>query len=56
MIAYVEDVEAHTATLEEVRDSLYAEVLDSARTDAYNAAVDAWTEEADIQTFLDRLN
>lgn len=56
VIAYVEDVEAHTATLEEVRDSLYAEVLDSARTDAYNAAVDAWTEEADIQTFLDRLN
>ena len=53
---YADDVAEYTATLEEVRDSLYDETLENVRTAAYNAAMDSWVNASDIQTYLDRLN
>ncbi|MBQ9197194.1 MAG: SurA N-terminal domain-containing protein [Clostridia bacterium] len=53
---YVQDVEEATVTLEAVRDELYDETLETARTDAYNAAMTEWVNAADVQLYLDRLN
>ena len=53
---YVDDVAEHTATLEEARDSLYENTLQSAKDAAYTAAVNEWTNAADIKLNLDRLN
>ncbi len=56
VIRYVEDVAPYTATLDEVRDSLYDEVLSDAQTDAFTSQMTQWINDADIQLFLDRLN
>lgn len=53
---YTDDVVEHTATLDEVRDSIYEETLEAARTDAYTAALNDWVNAADIQLYLERLN
>ena len=53
---YTADVAETTMTLNDARDSLYDEVLENARTDAYTAAMSEWTNAADIQIYLDRIN
>ena len=53
---YVEDVEEHTLTLDDVREALYEEVLKNAKDEAYSAAMSDWLNESDVQLYLDRLN
>ena len=52
---YTDDIAEHTATLAEARDSIYDETLETAKTNAYNAAVTEWTNAADVQMYLERL-
>ena len=39
-----------------MRDALETEVLTQKQDEAYNAAVEAWVEEADAKIYKDRLN
>lgn len=56
LIQYVEDIAEHTATLEEVRDSLYESVLTAVQDAAYEAAVAAWVSEADVKIYRENIN
>ena len=53
---YADDVAERSATLEETRDLLYDDTLKAAQDSAYNDAVNAWVEAADIRIYGDRLN
>lgn len=56
LVQYVEDVAEKTATLEEVRDALYDTVLANAQDAAYDEAVNAWIEAADVKIYTENLN
>ena len=56
VVKYVDDVEEHTATLDEVHDTLYTEVLTDAKNDAYTVAVSEWVGAANVSTYPERLN
>lgn len=52
---YMEDIPQHTATLSEVYDDLYEQVLSAAQDKVYDSSVQEWIDRADIQAFMDRL-
>ena len=56
MAEYTDDIPEATATLNEMRDTIYDEALQNAKTAAYNAAMNDWISAADVQMYLDRLN
>ncbi len=56
LVQYVEDIAEKSATLEEVRDSLYDSVLATAQDEAYEAAVAAWIEAADVKIYTENIN
>lgn len=56
LIQYVEDIAEHTATLDEVRDSLSETLLAEAQDAAYEAAVAAWVAEADVKVYRENIN
>ena len=56
IIKYVSDAVEGEVGLDAVRDALESEVLTQKQDEAYNAAVEAWVEEADAKIYKDRLN
>lgn len=56
LIQYVEDVAEKSATLEEMRDSLYDGVLADAQDEAYNTAVANWIAEANVKVYYENIN
>lgn len=56
LIQYVEDVAEKSATLEEMRDSLYDTVLSAAQDEAYSTAVATWISEADVMIYYENIN
>ena len=56
IIKYVSDAVEGEVGLDAVRDALETEVLTQKQDEAYNAAVEAWVEEADAKIYKDRLN
>ena len=56
IIKYVSDAVEGEVGLDAVRDALETEVLTQKQEEAYNAAVEAWVEEADAKIYKDRLN
>ena len=56
MIKYEIYAAAGEVGLDAVRDALESEVLTQKQDEAYNAAVEAWVEEADAKIYKDRLN
>ena len=56
IIQYTSDVEEGPVALDEVRDILTSEVLGEKQTQAYNAQVAAWVEEANAQVNKKPLN
>lgn len=56
LIQYVGDVAEASATLDEMRDALYDDVLSAAQDEAYDAAVSAWIEEADVKIYTENIN
>ena len=56
IIKYVSDAAEGEVGLDAVRDALESEVLTQKQDEAYNAAVEAWVEEADAKIYKDRLN
>ena len=56
MAEYTDDIPEATATLSEMRDTIYDEALQNAKTAAYNAAMNDWISAADVQMYLDRIN
>lgn len=56
LIQYVDDIAEKTATLDEMRESLEESVLTAAQDEAYNAAVAAWIEAADVKVYTENIN
>ena len=56
IIKYVSDAVEGEVGLDAVRDALETEVLTQKQDEAYNAAVEAWVEEADAKIYKDRMN
>ena len=56
IIKYVSEAAEGEVGLDAVRDALETEVLTQKQDEAYNAAVEAWVEEADAKIYKDRLN
>ena len=56
ILQYSADIEEGAATLEEVREALEAETLSAKQTETYTAAVEAWVAEANVKTYLEKMN
>ena len=56
IIKYVADVQEGAVTLDAVRDTLATEALSSKQEETYNAALAAWTEEANVKTYPEKMN
>lgn len=56
IIKYVSDAAEGEVGLDAVREALESELLTQKQDEAYNAAVEAWVEEADAKIYKDRLN
>ena len=56
IIKYMSDVTEGAVTLDDVRDALQSEVLEEKQEEAYNAAVDAWIESANVKTYNEKMN
>lgn len=55
ILEYVGEVPAGAVSLEDVRDALMEETLDQLRTEAYEAQVDQWLEEAGAAYYPERM-
>lgn len=56
ILKYTEDIPEGAVALDSVRDTLHAELLASKQDEAYKAALQTWISEANVKTYLDRLN
>lgn len=56
LVQLIEILPEHTATLEEARATLYDDTLSDKQETAYEQAVQAWTDAADVKTYTDRLD
>lgn len=56
IIQYTADIPEGTVALDTVRETLEAELLSTKQDEAYTTALAAWVEEAQVKTYLDRLN
>lgn len=56
IIKYVSDAAEGEVGLDAVREALESELLTQKQDEAYNAAVEAWVEEADAKIYKDRMN
>lgn len=56
LIKYVADVEEGPVPFEEVKEQLHKTVLEEEKNRIYNETVNAWVEEADVKTYLKRLD
>lgn len=56
LIQYVEEIAEKTATLDEMRDSLYETVLTEKQDAAFEAAVASWIEAADVKIYAENIN
>ena len=55
IIQYSADIPEGNATVDDVRETLTNELLTARQDETYEAAVDAWVEEANVTTYLDRM-
>ena len=55
IIQYSADIPEGSATVDDVRETLTAELLTAKQDEAYAAALDGWVAEASVTTYLDRM-
>lgn len=56
VLVYVSDLAAGERAMDEVKDSVEAEVLSDKQQEAYDAAVQSWVDAAEVKRFEDRLS
>lgn len=56
IVYYIEDLKEGVTPLADVQEALRSELLETARSDAYNDLVEQWREAATVQTMLDQIN
>ncbi len=56
IVYYVEDLQEGVTPLSDVQEALRSELLETARSNAYNDLVAQWREAATVETMLDQIN
>ena len=55
IVYYVEDLKEGVTPLADVQEALRSELLETARSDAYNDLVEQWREAATVETMVDQI-
>lgn len=56
IIKYIADVTPGAVPLEKVREEIEAQALEEAKNDLYDTTVSKWVSEANVKTYVDRMN